>query len=80
MMLIIRRSTFHISWLYCIFCSTHTNLLCSAFLSVKGCFGIQLSLKGLKQLVRNRFGTHVYSVTANDLRSFRNLFHEDLIA
>lgn len=80
MMLIIHRSTFHISWLYCIFHGTHTNLLCSVLLSVKSCFGIQVSIKGLKQLVRNRFGTHVYIVAANDLSSFRNLFHENLMA
>jgi hypothetical protein len=44
--------------------------VCSVLLSVKRCFVIQLSIKGLKQLVRNRFGTHVCIVTANDLSSF----------
>jgi len=63
----------------CIFHGTHTNLLCSVLLSAKSCFGIQLSIKGMKQLDRNRFGTHVYSVTANDLSNFRNLLHKNLM-
>jgi hypothetical protein len=80
MMLIIHRSTFNISWwLYCTIHGTHISLLCSVLLSLKSCFVIQLAIRGLKQLVRNRFGTHVYSVTANDLSSFRNLYYENLM-
>ena len=49
-------------------------------LSVKSCFGIQLAMKGLRHLVRSSFGRHVYRVTANDVSTFRNLFHGNLMA
>jgi hypothetical protein len=61
MMLIIHRSTFHLSWLYCIIHGIRANLLCIVLLCVKSCFGIWLSIKGLKHLVRNGFGTRLYS-------------------